>query len=433
MAKLKVYISSTYRDLKEHRRQLIEFFDKKTIRDNFELVSMEGYVATDIAPAMECIEDVKKCNIFILVLANRYGFIPPGNSAAGISITETEYNTALADPAKAILAFFADETDARFESDDDKDPAVVDMKKAKLAAFKTRVRNEKLTHPEPFVSSFHLALQVAESLMRKSFITFRLENARSYCCDRVPQFSRFLQVRTKGSFKSFIIYGDRKELGLNLINRFNIFSLDLPEDAIQNQLVTFEDFLISAEYVQNRNSLLAFLYERYFHNGLPEEISLDIFLKAFEKYESPVVLAIDCDATMFDDNQLQFIRQFTEELYNASVNKSTCKIFLFLNFEVNGEAAMGDLEQKLKKLQDSIPSQENFLCILPKLQALSRQLIKVWVINYITPNPGRAEELMNVCFNDLSTPLSMTEAEQKIHKFIASVNDDNQDILKIIN
>ena len=432
MAKLKVYISSTYRDLKEHRKQLIEFFGKKTIRENFDLISMEGYVATDIAPAMECIEDVKKCDIFILILANRYGFIPQDNNPAGISITEIEYNTALADSNKTILAFFADETDPRFESDDESNAATSELKKQKLIAFKTRVRNEKLTHPEPFISSFHLSLQVAESLMRKSFIAFRLESARSYCCDRVPQFSKFLQVRTKGTFKSFIIYGSRKELGLNLINRVNIFSLDLTEDAIQSQLVTFEDFMISTDYEENKKSLLAFVFDRYFPNKLPDDFSLIKFLDAFQKIEVPVVLAIDCDATMFEDNQVEFIRQFMEELYNTSLTTPGCKIFLFLNFEVNDDSLIEALEQKIKQIQARVETNEDFLCVLPKLQALNRQLIRTWIINYITPNPGRAEALMEACFKDLSTPLNMMEADEKIHKFMKSVNDNNADILQLI-
>ena len=434
MAKLKVYISSTYRDLKEHRKQLIEFFGKKTIKENFDLVSMEGYVANDIVPAMECIEDVKQCNIFILILANRYGFIPPENNPQGISITETEYDTAMEDDAnKTILAFFADETDPRFEADGDADPSIVELKKKKLANFKTRVRNEKLTHPEPFVSAFHLTLQVAESLMQKSFIAFKLERARTYCCDRVPQFSKFLQVRTKGSFKAFIIYGDRKELGLNLINRVNIFSLDLPEDAIQSQLVTFEDFMISSDYEENKNSLLAFVFDRCFPNSLPDDFSLDKFIDTFKQKDIPVVMAIDCDATMFEDNQQQFIKKFMEDLYAASQKTSGCRIFLFLNFEVNADPVMAVIEQKIKLMQESMVSQQNFFCVLPKLQALNRQLIRAWLINYITPNPGRAEALMEACFNDLPTPLNMQEAEEKIHMFIKSVNENNQDILKLIN
>jgi len=158
MAKHKVYISSTYQDLKEHRKQVIEFFNKKTIKENFDLLSMEGYVADDIEPAMECIEDVKDCDIYILILANRYGFIPPKNNPGEISVTEIEYNTAVADPQKTILAFFADETDPQFTPDNDADEALREKKKNKLITFKTRVREARLTHPEPFVSSYHLTL-----------------------------------------------------------------------------------------------------------------------------------------------------------------------------------------------------------------------------------------------------------------------------------
>ncbi|HMC86496.1 MAG TPA: DUF4062 domain-containing protein, partial [Chitinophagaceae bacterium] len=262
MAKYKVYISSTYSDLKDYRQQVIDFFGKKTIKENFDLLSMEGYVADNTEPAMECINDVKDCNIYILILANRYGFIPPNNNAAEISITEIEYNTALQDPQKTILAYFADQTDPHFEPDSDADLTLRAKKKDKLIAFKTRVREARIINPEPFVSAYQLALQISESLMRRSFIAYKLDDTRAYCCDRVPQFSRFLMGRTKSAFKTIIIYGDRKELGLNLINRVNIFALDLPEDSIQNQLLTFEDFLVSDEYKQNRNSLLVYIYNK---------------------------------------------------------------------------------------------------------------------------------------------------------------------------
>lgn len=430
MSNYKVYLSSTFRDLKEYRNQVIDFFGKKTIKENFDLLSMEGYVAGDVAPAEECVADVKKCNILILVIANRYGFIPPTNNPQGLSITEMEYNTAIAnDDEKTILAFFADETDPRFEYDNDADPAVVALKKEKLAAFKQRVREAKLTHPEPFVSSYHLTLQIAESLMRKSMIAYRMENARSYCCDRVPQFSKFLQVHAKGIFKTFIVYGSRKELGLNLINRINIFSLDLPDDALQNQLVTFEDILVSDDYVQNRNNLLAYTYNKCFHKNLPD-VSLDAFLEAFTTAGDPLVLVINCDPAMFEENQQQFARQFIEELYKATAARKTADIYFFLNFEDNTQSP--DLEQKIKQLQQSIPGQESFLYVLPKLQPLTPQLIKTWIINYITPNPGRAEELMDMCFSNLAVPLSMQEADKKIHAFITAINNNDEKILNIL-
>jgi hypothetical protein len=430
MAKYKVYISSTYRDLKEHRKQVIDFFGKKTIKENFDLLSMEGYVADDIEPAMECINDVKDCHIFILIIANRYGFIPPKDNPNENSVTEIEYNTALEDPQKTILAFFADETDPQFTPDNDADEALRTKKKNKLLAFKNKVREATLTHPEPFVSSYHLTLQIAESLMRKSFIAYKLDSTRAYCCDRVPQFSRFLLTRTSNSFKSIIIFGDRKELGLNLINRFNIFTLDLPEDAIQNQLVSFEDFLVSEEYVQNRNGLLVYIYDKFFPNITLTDISVNSFLAAFKILETPLVFVINCDASMFEDNQLNFTKAFIDELYNATLTQSATAIYLFLNIEDNARSAT--LDQQLKELQQ-LPDQEKYLSILPRLQSLSPQLIKTWIINYITPSPGRAEELMDTCFSNLSAPLSMYEADKKIHALIAEINNNNAAILKIIN
>ena len=146
----KVYISSTYSDLKAHRQEVIEFFEKKTIKEIFDLTSMEGYVADNNPPALECIRDVQLCDIYILIIANRYGFIPPDAAMDPdrISITEMEYNAAVTNK-KIILAFFADERDSQFVYDSDADPALAAEKKQKLAAFKTRVRETRLTHPEP--------------------------------------------------------------------------------------------------------------------------------------------------------------------------------------------------------------------------------------------------------------------------------------------
>src|SRR6266536_4762825 len=96
MAKYKVYISSTYRDLMDFMEKVIVFFRKKSVEENFELVYMEGYVADDIVPSVECINDVENCDIYILILANRYGYIPVDKekNPNEFSITELEYEAA---------------------------------------------------------------------------------------------------------------------------------------------------------------------------------------------------------------------------------------------------------------------------------------------------------------------------------------------------
>jgi hypothetical protein len=430
MSKFKVYISSTYVDLKVHRQQVIDFFNKRTIRENFDLLSMEGYVADNTAPAIECMDDVKNCSIYVLIMANRYGYIPVTNNPGNLSITEMEYNTAKQDPQKTILAFIADENDPGFLPDNDDDMGVRNLKKEKLQQFKTAVRQERVTNPEPFISPFQLALQVAESLMRKSFVTCKLDTARTYCCDRVPQFSRFLMSRNSSTFKTIIIYGDRKELGLNLINRVNIFALDLPEDSIQNQLLGFEDFLVSETYVQNRDSLLAYVYDKYFPGILPPVITMDVFLSAFKSLQEPLVIVISCDADMFEESQLTFTTLFIDELNKSAGSLDGLPIYLFINLEDNNSSDR--LPQQLQQLQ-RLPGQDQYLLVLPRLQSLSTQLIKSWLISYVTPNPGNAEQLMDACFNNLPAPVSMYEANKKMQAFISLVNAADPTVCNLLN
>jgi hypothetical protein len=163
---------------------------------------------------------------------------------------------------------------------------------------------------------------------------------------------------------------------------------------------------------------------------MPAEISIESFLAAFKVLNTPLVFVINCDAAMFEDNQLSFLKSFMDELYRATLAQENMLIYLFVNFEDN--AASTVLEQQLKQLLQ-LPNQATYLSVLPRLQSLNSQLIKNWLINYITPNPGRAEEIMDTCFNNLSTPLSMYEADKKIHAFISQVNDNNPAVINIIN
>ena len=103
---LKVYISSTYRDLKEHRQSVIDFFHH--LKEQFTVICMEGYIAEDKTPVQKCLDDVRSCDIYVLILANRYGFISEDASAnpERFSVTELEYLTAVKE-GKKLLAFFA--------------------------------------------------------------------------------------------------------------------------------------------------------------------------------------------------------------------------------------------------------------------------------------------------------------------------------------
>lgn len=83
----RIYLSSTYEDLKEHRKAVYDALHKLGHR----VFAMEGYIATDQRPLEKCLRDVAGCDYYVGIFAWRYGYIP-GND--GKSITELEFREA---------------------------------------------------------------------------------------------------------------------------------------------------------------------------------------------------------------------------------------------------------------------------------------------------------------------------------------------------
>jgi hypothetical protein len=101
---MKIYISSTYQDLSEHRSAV----DRTLRRMGHDVIGMEQYVAQGNKPLDRCMADVRLADLYVVVVGWRYGYIPVEQPApGGLSITELEY--AAADAAgKTILAFLLD-------------------------------------------------------------------------------------------------------------------------------------------------------------------------------------------------------------------------------------------------------------------------------------------------------------------------------------
>ena len=85
--KYQVFISSTYADLKEERRKILDIL----LMADCIPAGMEAFVASDV----EQFEVIKKvidlCDYFILIIGKRYGSI---NEQTGLSYTEMEYDYA---------------------------------------------------------------------------------------------------------------------------------------------------------------------------------------------------------------------------------------------------------------------------------------------------------------------------------------------------
>jgi tetratricopeptide (TPR) repeat protein len=100
---LKVMISSTARDLPDHRKQVMDACQRLGM---FNTEMMEYLTATD-ADAMEVsLNMVNKADIYLGVFAFRYGYVPPDQT---ISVTEMEYNRAVERSIPRLIFLMSDD------------------------------------------------------------------------------------------------------------------------------------------------------------------------------------------------------------------------------------------------------------------------------------------------------------------------------------
>lgn len=88
MDQFRIYLSSPYEDLIHHRRLIIEALTAR----GYKVVAMEDYLATSARTIDRCLKDVRSCELYIGLLAHRYGECPHGFEK---SFTELEFEEAL--------------------------------------------------------------------------------------------------------------------------------------------------------------------------------------------------------------------------------------------------------------------------------------------------------------------------------------------------
>jgi hypothetical protein len=102
---MKVYISSTYQDLIEHRAAV----DRTLRRMGHDVIGMEQYIAEGGKPVDRCKADVNVADAYVIIVAWRFGYVPDPTLSppAPRSITEIELAEAKL-RGKPVLAFLLD-------------------------------------------------------------------------------------------------------------------------------------------------------------------------------------------------------------------------------------------------------------------------------------------------------------------------------------
>ena len=148
----KIYVSSTFLDLQEHRTQV----ERVIRRMGHEDVAMEYYVAEDQRPVVKCLSDVAACDVYVGIFAWRYGWQPKENNPENLSITEIEIRQA-EKSGKPCLIFLLSDDAPWFKKHMDKDTTKIE-----------NLRNIASAHhtPDYFSTPDELARKVAESIYK---------------------------------------------------------------------------------------------------------------------------------------------------------------------------------------------------------------------------------------------------------------------------
>ena len=146
---MKVFLSSTYIDLIEHRKAVANAL--RTMDE--EVGNMEVFGARDDEATKVSLEELDKCDVLVGVYAYRYGTVPTGSKA---SVTEQEYLHAMSKKIP-VLVFVVDESHPW-------PPKLMDKSQAEVEKFKSKATAEHT--PDYFTSPDNLAQKVVSSIGR---------------------------------------------------------------------------------------------------------------------------------------------------------------------------------------------------------------------------------------------------------------------------
>jgi hypothetical protein len=132
MDRLKIFISSTYRDLGDYRKRIIDqILQMKQIP-----VAMEFFGSQPEDASSICFKEIDECDVFVGIYGFYYGYTPVEE---GESITEQEYIYAR-DAGKRRLCYFAHDTlQAELREKTTDEP---EIKQRRLNLFKNRINKE---------------------------------------------------------------------------------------------------------------------------------------------------------------------------------------------------------------------------------------------------------------------------------------------------
>lgn len=438
-----VYLSSTFRDLEEHRREVSKFFDN--IKDRFLLKNMETYVPNGQLAVDACLDDVAGCDIYLLLIGRRCGWIPgedptTPDSIRGddkLSITTLEFRKAV-ETGRTILVFLSDPNDQNLPQDPP--DALFDLKQTKLTALRDQA-NQYKHHATYFTTPDNLVRQVCEAIIvtRKDILSPQeranlLTIYHAYCYDRRDQLLDYREKAIRPDpFKVFVVQGAECELGESFIYRLGYFNLSFE---MEKYYLTLNEILYSTTaYPVIRKKFLYDLYDLLAPGQAEKEPDLTperLVAVAQTARRGPFALYTKLTADYWDAGApvlRQLIGEFTEAVRGTPHSQLTWFV-LVENVPTETLLPAGGCALA--------PTPDAPVYVLPPLSAFPKDFVENWVHDYLTAIPSAKRDILRQYFpslNELPPPgkLCQTErVERELRGILKKLNREDPDLYDLI-
>lgn len=324
----KVYISSTYKDLKEQR----EIAARAVRALRHQTVAMEDYTSTEQKPVDKCCSDVKSCDIYLGIFAFRYGHIPKGYQK---SITRLEYEAAGAAGIPRLI-FLIDE-DAPWPK------SMMDKDDSEIYTFRDLLKNEHTLEPLKNISDFNLKVAAAlsnaiDALRAKRVIPkpnipalLPYLNNRSQQKDELAEVLSLCQNDLHRKPLVGIIHGDEHECHDKFLEKLQLdllpelLNLAPGNDTIERLRLNWPS--PRAELLQRINS-----FKRELSHSLTQrsDSSPEKLVEALNRKRAPLLIYTTLSAGLWQKNEPELIEHWLEFWNTLPERVTGNKLLVFL-------------------------------------------------------------------------------------------------------
>lgn len=379
----KVYISSTYRDLRAER----EAAAQAVRRLGHQSIAMEDYTASSDKPLEKCLTDVRDCQMFIGIYAWRYGYIPKGRKK---SIAHLEYDEA-AELGIPRFLFLVHE-DAAWP------PSSVDDDRTMIRAFRTAAEEQNLV--SYFRNCDELSTHISVSLrVRSDSVLANRAEVLPYLCDRSEQ-----EGELKSALDSFeenkprrpfvcVIHGEQQECHWEFVQRMKrvllpkILKLDGKQASIKEYLPKWD---FSADTIENRfRKLRANLSSELVDNSKADVAET---VEAIIGLRQPVMINYHLSADANRTDELQLINRWTGFLGGWPDLAQGCELIVSFSIKYKNRQELSWLEKlmhgkSVEKLRSSVASlafrEHNLVgVVLPELASVPCAEVEHWALKH---------------------------------------------------